>query len=163
MGNKTYVRSAGSWVEVTAGSAVTIAASAPLSPTTGQIYFNTTDEKLYVYNSPTWYNAGNVDLGVDTRTVSITLALADKNNFIEMNLSTANTVSIPTDADVNFPIGSQIHIGQVGTGQTTIQAVTPGTTTVVGTPGLKSRTQYSFMTCIKRAANSWVVVGDTSP
>jgi hypothetical protein len=74
-------------------------------------------------------------------------------------VATANTLSIPTDATFNFAIGTQINILQIGAGQTTIAAVTPGTTTVNGT-GLKLRAQWSMATCIKRAADLWVVIGD---
>jgi hypothetical protein len=83
-----------------------------------------------------------------------------------MNNASANTLSIPTDASVNFPIGTQINVLQIGAGQTTIQAVTAGTTTIVSTGGTaaapKLRVRYSSATCIKLAANSWVVMGDIS-
>jgi hypothetical protein len=80
--------------------------------------------------------------------------------MIEMNVASANTVSIPTDASVAFAVGTTITVLQTGAGQTTIQAVTPGTTTVIGTPGTKLRAQWSLVTLIKRAANYWVVSGD---
>ena len=79
---------------------------------------------------------------------------------MDVTASSGVTVSIPTDASVNFGIGTQINVLQSGAGQVTIAAVTPGTTTVNGTPGLKLRTQWSSATLIKRAANNWVLVGD---
>lgn len=106
------------------------------------------------------------NLLISQKVASYTLAsdLSDApDELIEMNVASANTLSIPTDATANYPIGTQVHVFQFGAGQTTIQAVTPGTTTVVGTPGLKLRAQYSFATLIKRAANYWIVVGDTAP
>jgi hypothetical protein len=99
---------------------------------------------------------------IDTKTANYTLALTDKNKFIEMNVGSANTVSIPTDASVNFPIGSQINITQYGTGKTQVVAVTPGTTSVRSTPGAFLRAQYSSATVIKRAANEWYLIGDLS-
>jgi hypothetical protein len=69
-------------------------------------------------------------------------------------------VTIPTDSTFDFAIGTQIHLLNVGTGVITIAAVTPGTTTVNSTPGLKLRAQWSSATLIKRAADTWVVVGD---
>ena len=99
---------------------------------------------------------------IDTKTANYTLALTDKNKFIEMNVGSANTVSIPTDASVNFPIGSQINITQYGTGKTQVIAVTPGTTSVRSTPGAFLRAQYSSATLIKRAANEWYLIGDLS-
>jgi hypothetical protein len=99
---------------------------------------------------------------IDTKTANYTLALTDKNKFIEMNVGSPNTVSIPTDASVNFPIGSQINITQYGTGKTQVIAVTPGTTSVRSTPGAFLRAQYSSATLIKRAANEWYLIGDLS-
>lgn len=102
------------------------------------------------------------DSTIDTKTANYVLVLTDKNKFIEMNVSSANTVSIPTDASVNFPIGSQINITQYGTGKTYVVAVTPGTTSVRSTPGQYLRAQYSSATLIKRAANEWYLIGDLS-
>ena len=102
------------------------------------------------------------DVTIDTKTANYTLALTDKNKFIEMNLSSANTVSVPTNGNVAFPIGSQIHITQYGTGKTQIVAVTPATTTIRSTPGTYLRAQYSSATLIKRAADEWYLVGDLS-
>jgi hypothetical protein len=102
------------------------------------------------------------DATIDTKTGNYTLVLTDKNKFIEMNVGSANTLSIPTDASVDFPIGSQINITQYGTGKTQVVAVTPGTTSVRSTPGVFLRTQYSSATLIKRAANEWYLIGDLS-
>jgi len=95
------------------------------------------------------------------KTASYTLSeLTERDDLIEMSSSSAITLSIPTDATLNYPIGTSIDILQTGTGQVTIAAVTPGTTTVNATPGLKLRTTWSSATLFKRAANTWVVFGD---
>jgi hypothetical protein len=101
-----------------------------------------------------------LNLTIKNKTANYTLIAEDSAKQIEMNVSSGNTLYIPTDASVNFPVGTSIIIAQVGTGQTTIAAVTPGTTTVNGTPGLKLRTQWSTATIVKRAANLWMVFGD---
>ena len=101
-----------------------------------------------------------LNMSINTRTAAYTLVLTDSAKQIEMNVATSNVLSIPTDASVAFPVGTTIVVFQLGAGQTTIAAVTPGTTTVVFTPGLKLRTQYSTATLVKRAANYWVVSGD---
>ena len=53
---------------------------------------------------------------------------------------------------------------QIGAGQTTIQAVTSGTTTVLSTGGTaaapKLRTRYSSATCVKAGTDLWYVIGD---
>lgn len=100
-------------------------------------------------------------LTIIQKTTGYTIASGDEGDMIEMSSTSPITLSIPTDATFNFAIGTQINILQTNTGQVTIAAVTPGTTTVVGTPGLKLRTQWSSATIVKRAANSWVVMGDT--
>lgn len=101
-----------------------------------------------------------LNITINTQTASYTLVLTDSGKQVEMNVASANNLLIPTDASVAFPVGTTILVVQLGVGQTTIAAVTPGTTTVNGTPGLKLRAQYSTATLIKRAANNWLVSGD---
>ena len=105
--------------------------------------------------------------GVPSRTpiiqksASYTLsALTERDSLIEVDSASATTLSIPTDASVNYPVGTTIDILQTNTGQVTIAAATPATTTVNATPGLKLRTRWSSATLLKRAANTWVVYGD---
>ena len=95
------------------------------------------------------------------KTAAYTLsALTERDSLIEVSSATGVTISIPTDATLDYPIGTAIDILQTGAGQVTIAAVTPGTTTVNSTPGLKLRTTWSSATLFKRAANTWVVFGD---
>lgn len=94
-----------------------------------------------------------------------TAVLADASNkVVTMDNASANTFSIPTNASVNFPIGSQITVAQKGTGQTTINAVTSGTTTISAasttTTAPKLRTRYSAATCMKVDTDVWYVFGD---
>jgi hypothetical protein len=108
-------------------------------------------------SASTTYQTKNLDI-VAAKTGAYTVASGDQNDLIELNGTF--TVSIPTDATFNFDIGTQISLLNIGTGVITIAATTPGTTTVNATPGLKLRAQWSSATLIKRAANTWVVVGD---
>jgi hypothetical protein len=97
------------------------------------------------------------------KTAGYTLStLTHRDSLIEMGSASEITLSIPTDATLNYPIGTSIDVIQTSTGQVTIAAVTPGTTTVNGTPGLKLRGQWSSCTLFKRAANTWIVMGDLS-
>jgi hypothetical protein len=93
------------------------------------------------------------------KTASHTLVLSDKDKLVEMNSSSANTLTVPLNSSEAFPIGSQINILQTGTGQTTIAPVS-GSVTINATPGLKLRAQWSSATLIKRAENVWVLAGD---
>jgi hypothetical protein len=96
-----------------------------------------------------------------------TLVAGDAGDILlASNGSTAGTINIPTDASVNFAIGTQITILNVGTGLITVQATTSGTTTVRSTGATaispKCRAQYSAMTIWKQAANLWYAFGDIS-
>jgi phage-related tail fiber protein len=100
------------------------------------------------------------DISTNARTASYTLVLADKNKLVEMSVASGNTLTVPPNADVAFPIGTQIRVLQTNTGQCTL---TPGVdVTINGTPGLKLRTQWASATLIKRGTNTWVAVGDLS-
>lgn len=94
------------------------------------------------------------------QTSSYTLALTDDGKMVEMNVGSANNLTVPADNTVNFPIGTSIDILQVGAGQTTIVAASG--VTINRATGLKLRAQWSAATIIKRAANTWVAVGDLS-
>jgi hypothetical protein len=97
---------------------------------------------------------------ISQKTASYTLSsLTERDDLIEMGSASALTLTIPTDATLNFPIGTSIDILQTGAGQVTIAPVS-GTVTVNATPGLKLRTTWSSCTLFKRAANTWVVYGD---
>ena len=123
---------------------------------------------MFVYDGTQWVDVAQstADLTsyqksftiIAAKTSAYTVAASDVNNLVELNGTF--TVSIPTDATYNFAIGTQINLLNIGTGVITVAAVTPGTTTVNATPGLKLRAQWSSAVCIKRATDSWVVLGD---
>jgi hypothetical protein len=92
---------------------------------------------------------------INSKSASYTIAPIDSGRLIEM--SAGGTVTI-TDSTL-FPIGYSVDILQTGTSQVTIagDGFTPNST-----PGLKLRAQWSSATLIKRALNSWVILGDLS-
>ena len=95
----------------------------------------------------------------DKKAVSYVLVLGDAYKLIEMEVSSANTLTIPTNASVPFPLGTQILVSQLGTGQTTI---TPSVGVTLRSSGGKTKTsaQYSMCTLIKRGTNEWYLSGD---
>jgi len=90
---------------------------------------------------------------------SYTLVLGDAYKLIEMEVTSANTLTIPTNASVPFPLGTQILVSQLGTGQTTI---TPSGGVTLRSSGGKTKTaaQYAMCTLIKRGTNEWYLSGD---
>jgi hypothetical protein len=92
---------------------------------------------------------------------SYTLVLADASNkLVELSNTSAITVTVPLNSSVAYPVGSQIMLLQTNTGQVTVAGA--GGVTVNSNPGLKLRAQWSSATLIKRAENTWVLVGDTT-
>ena len=93
-----------------------------------------------------------------------TFVIGDASKFVTCNNAAAVAVSIPTNASVAFPTGTIINVQQIGAGQVTIAALTPGTTTVTSAGATaaspKTRAQYSAVTCIKTGTDTWTVVGD---
>lgn len=87
--------------------------------------------------------------------------LLDAGTTIEQTSINPTTFTVPNDSTATYPAGSQISIVQTGTGQIT---VTPAIgVTINGTPGLKTRTQWSMITLTKRTTtNSWLVTGDSA-
>jgi len=105
---------------------------------------------------------GNVvlsEVSTNAQTASYTLVAADRGKLVEMNVGSANTLTVPLNSSVPFPIGTQIDILQVGSGKTTVAGATVGVT-INATPGLAIRAQWGGATLIKRAENTWVLIGD---
>lgn len=88
---------------------------------------------------------------------SYTLVLADAGKLVEMGKATVQTLTIPTNGTVAFPVGTKIDILQTGAGQVTVAGAVG--VTVNATPGLKISAQWGAATLIKRATNTWVLVG----
>ena len=111
------------------------------------------------------FDSALAKLTLNAQTATYTVVLTDnRNNLVTMSVASANDFLIPTNASVAFPIGSVINVIQIGAGQTTIKAVTSGTTTISSTGATattpKLRAQYSAASCIKVATDTWYVVGD---
>jgi hypothetical protein len=95
---------------------------------------------------------------INNKTANYTLVLGDAEKMVEMNVGSANTLTVPLNASVAYAVGTRLHVVQIGSGQTTITP-TAGVT-INGTPGLKTRAQYSAVTLVKRAENTWIAFGD---
>jgi cytoskeletal protein CcmA (bactofilin family) len=93
------------------------------------------------------------------QTASYTLAVSDAGKVVEMNVGSANDLTVPLNSSVAIPVGSSIDVIQYGAGQTTIVAA--GGVTIRSKEGsLKLTGQYSGAKLYKRGTDEWVVVGD---
>lgn len=106
---------------------------------------------------PTLSSAKVPTLDIVAQTGNYTLALSDAGDLVEMGSASAITLTVPADASVAFPTGTKIDILQTGAGQVTIAGA--GGVTVNATPGLKISARWGAATLIKRASNTWVLVG----
>jgi hypothetical protein len=145
----------------------TLTLSTSTSTTEGRMAWDSTNDKIIVGDGSTAREFASSTLSFNAQTgTTYTFVLSDKDKLVTASNASAQTYSIPTNASVAFPIGTQINIIQIGAGQVTINAVTSGTTTISSTGATatapKLRAQYSSATLIKVATDTWYVVGDIS-
>lgn len=92
------------------------------------------------------------------QTGSYTLALTDAGDVVEMGSASAQTLTIPLDSSVDFAVGTKIDVIQTGAGECSI-APTSGVTLESEGGKRKVNARWQAVTLIKRAANSWVLLG----
>jgi hypothetical protein len=102
----------------------------------------------------------NILHNTNQQAASYTAVLGDAGKLVEISNASANNFTVPLNATVAYPVGTQINILQTGAGMTTVVAT--GGVTINATPGLNLRAQWSSATLIKRATDTWVLVGDLS-
>lgn len=106
------------------------------------------------------YSGGGSSLVVTNRqTASYTLVLTDADKLVEMNVATANNLTIPLNSSVAFSIGTKIDIVQYGAGQTTFVA-TGGVTIRTANSWLKMNARYGAATLTKIATDEWYLWGN---
>jgi hypothetical protein len=136
----------------------TLTLSTSSSTTDARLSWDSTNKKLKVGNGTISLDFASSNVITNAQVASYTLVLADKDKLVEISNASANTLTVPLNSSVAFPIGTQITILQTGAGATTITAT--GGVTINATPGLILRAQWSSVTLIKRAENTWVALGD---
>jgi hypothetical protein len=101
-------------------------------------------------------NAAAKNLTLNRKTASYTLVVGDNNKLIEMNVGSANNVTIDNSI---FSAGNQILVSQYGAGQVTFVAGS-GVTLRSASGKLKLTGQYSMATIICISASEFYIVGD---
>lgn len=94
-------------------------------------------------------------ISFNTRTASYTVTAADAGTVILMDSASANTVSLP----VGLPVGTQVTVIQIGTGQTSF-AATGGAVLRTTDSFTKLYKQWSVASAIYVSVNNWVLAGD---
>lgn len=130
------------------------------------------DDLLYGVNDPggtpasrkvTVQSAVNaLEINAQTGT-TYTTVLGDRAKLITMNNASANTLTLPTNASVAYPVGTCILVQQIGAGATTISGDTgvtlQGAGQSVSAGSCAISNQYDLATCLKTATNTWLVQG----
>ena len=106
-----------------------------------------------------WQYEGELTLNAQTGT-TYTLVLTDSAKFVTLSNASAITLTVPTNASVAFPTGTQINIMQLGAGQVTISGA--GVTLRSAGSKLKTSAQYAVATLVKIATDEWVAIGSLS-
>lgn len=102
--------------------------------------------------------SGGSALTTNPQTASYPLVLTDAGKDVQMNVASANNLTVPLNSSVAFPIGSQVIITQVGAGQTTVVAT--GGVTINTALTLKLRAQNSQAVLEKTGTDTWYLSGD---
>jgi hypothetical protein len=155
------------------GATVTVSASAPGSPTEGDLWFDSdtgVTSMWYESATPVWVEVGSggvIDpdtyyaLAQTVETVSTTTysaVVADVGKLKNTTNGSAVTVTLDTPVSLGVDVGERIDFRQGGAGQVTFVAGSGAT--VNATPGLKTRDQYSGATAIAMSTTEWWLIGD---
>ena len=89
----------------------------------------------------------------NVKTANHTLALADRDRVVAFNGTGSQTVTLPQDSEVAFPVGSVVYIARINTGGLTLATGTGASANKTGSFGSGEELYVR-----KRAANTWYVV-----
>jgi hypothetical protein len=93
--------------------------------------------------------------GVTTPTTDYTLVLTDKNNVVRMNVATANTVTVPPNSSVPFPLNTPIWVEQEGAGRTQLVAGSGVTFKAPVSSGYYIGRRYGRVMLVQIATDVW--------
>ena len=105
------------------------------------------------------YSPKNLSFTLSSATY--TLQLTDNNRVVDMSGASAQNVVVPRNSAVAFPLGAHLMIHQSGAGQVTFSADT-GVTLRNYNSETKLNGQYATASLIKKAANEWILAGNTT-
>lgn len=88
-----------------------------------------------------------------------TLVLGDASKLVSMSNASANTLTIPTNASVAFPVGTTIVVMMKGAGTTTITGATGVTVNGVSAGSGDISAQWGMVSLFKSATDTWYAGG----
>ena len=121
-------------------------------------------------SDPAWGTVGAAGLADDVwakkltlnaQTASYTLVLADAGKIVTVDVASANTLTVPPNSSVAFPVGSNLTVVQIGAGATTLTAGVGVTVNSFQSQVVLSG-QWAAATLVKVGTDSWVAFGNLS-
>jgi hypothetical protein len=102
---------------------------------------------------------GSANISFNRQTSSYTLVIGDASKLVEMNVGSANNLTVPPASSVGYDTGATIYISQYGAGQTTIVAGS-GVTLRSTNSWRKINAQYGIVGLTKVGADEWYLYGN---
>jgi hypothetical protein len=119
----------------------------------GTTYYDTSFGTMLCWDGTAWSSSTEIWKQI-SQAGSYTLVAADLGRVVEISSASAQTVTIPLNSSVAFPVGSQVMVSRMGTGTVTISGA-GGVT--VRTPTAVLASQYTQALLRKRATDEWIV------
>ena len=103
-------------------------------------------------------SSSTVDINAQTGT-TYTFILGDAGHMVTCTNASPITVTVPTNASVEFPTGTTIALAQLGVGVLTIEGDTGVTLNGVSGGGANVSAQYGTASLIKLGTDTWLISG----
>lgn len=91
-------------------------------------------------------------------TYTFVLADGDGNTVVTMSNASPNTITVPPNSSVAFPVGTKLFVIQLGAGATTVAAGAGVTINVAASAPLAISEQHGSRAIIKTATDTWQLV-----
>lgn len=125
---------------------------------TARLGSGTADATTVLAGDQAWKNPNVIPREINAQTgTTYTIAASDVGKLVTCTNAAAITVTLPQDSAATFAVGASVDIAGLGAGLVTFAA---GTGATMNPTSAATRAQYSVASAIKRAANTWLVVGD---
>ena len=88
-----------------------------------------------------------------------TLVLGDAGHLVTLTNASPITLTVPTNASVEFPTGTTVAVAQLGAGTVTIEGDTGVTINGVSAGSADVSAQYGAAALTKLGTNTWLLTG----
>jgi hypothetical protein len=107
------------------------------------------------------YTVGYLEIPQNAQNTSYTLALTDSGKHVYSQNTATQVITIPTNANVSFNVGTAVSIVLQGSGSITVSPFSGVTLYLAGNSTSASRTisTYGMATLMKVATNTWFING----